>query len=287
MPSAHLVSESFVLTPEGWLPLHGSSLPQEVYGIDRHGRLATAQVTCRRMNGATQGAFIATEAAYGCFASESRLIESEGRSLALKKVIEANLIADFSLEAVREHPPVFAVGKIAVDAIWSALERSAAYKESGMCALRCRGRRVYTSSQSVGPGLVVRKCGNSSFCVVNRSEFESGMSNDWVEAIMLLAKNWLRNDEDHFELETRDYAIGIWLLSAMRCSEMPHRVISETRQHTSLVCLERLTSGTNTVVSRGRCAFVTVGPSDQIKLSWESTSWNPVANGFVLAANSS
>ena len=283
MPCAHLVRESLVLTQDGWVPLGGSEFPQEIYGVDRHGRLTEGHVTCAEERESGRCAFVATETIYGCFAPSTRLIESDGRMLSVGKIVEGNLIAEFSMEATMQLPPQFSVGTCALDAFWNVLHRSAAYQDNEKCVLRCRRQQQPESPTDPGTqGITIRKCGNRAFWVISRDELATRLSKDWMETITVISEKWLENDEGLFELERFECGVGVWVLSALQQSDTSYRLVCDTRQHTDLVCIDRA-SGSTPVIGRGKCAFYTVDPTVQIKIDWEESSWNPVANGFVVA----
>ncbi len=283
MACAHLVRESLVLTQGGWIPLVRSNLPQEIYGIDRHGRLSERHVACAVVKENSRCAFIATETVYGCFAPETRIVESEGRVLSLTNIVEGNLIADLSMEATMQLPPGLSISSIALDAFWSVLQQSAASQVNDKCILRCRGRRQPESSAYPGTqGITIRKYGKRAFCMISRGELKNLLSKNWVKTITALSEKWLENDEGYLELERFECGVGIWVLSALQHSDTSYRLVCDTRQHTDLVCIDRV-SGSTAVIGTGKCAFYTVDPTVQIKIDWEESSWSPVANGFVVA----
>jgi len=283
MPCAHLVRESLVLTQGGWIPLVRSDLPQEIYGIDRHGRLSERHVACAMVKENARCAFIATETVYGCFALETRLVESEGRVLSLAKIVEGNLIADLSFEATMQLPPGLSIDSCALDAFWSVLQQSAASQVNDKYILRCRGQRQpETSADPSTKGIMIRNYGKRAFCVISRGELENRLSENWVNTITAISDKWLENDEGFLELERFECGVGIWVLSALQQSDMSYGLICDTRQHTDLVRIDT-TSGSTAIIGSGKCAFYTVDPTVQIKIDWEESSWSPVANGFVVA----
>ena len=261
----------------------GSNLPHEIFGVDRHGRLTEGRVTCAEAREPGRCAFIATETVYGCFASNTRLIDSEGRPLSVSKIVEGNLIAELNMEAAMQLPPQFSIGSSALDAFWSVLKKSAAYGENEQCILRCRGqRRPESSTDPVTQGTIIRNYGNRAFWVISRNEFDTRLSEDWMETITVISKQWLKNDEGLLELERFECGVGVWVLSALQHSETNYRLVCDTRQHTDLVYVDSA-SGSTAVIGGGKCAFYTVDQTGEIKIDWEESSWSPVANGFVVA----
>ena len=103
--------------------------------------------------------------------------------------------------------------------------------------------------------------------MIARSEFDARVSEDWVEAIMSIAREWLTDREGRLEFETSEYPVITWVLSALQGLSNGYRLSFDTRQHTDLVWVEAIDVPTP-AIGRGKCAFFTVDPTVQMKIEW-------------------
>lgn len=280
MPRTQLVEGSLVLTQDGWQTLAGSKTSCVIYGIDRRGRLAQESVTYEPKLEAAHCVFFMTEADFGLFSADTRLIDSAGQSRRAGNVVENMLITEIFLESVPDLPSL-SVGIRSVDALWDMLKDGAASETKDRLVMRCRGEREIILGASDDFPIV--KCGGRPFLIINRNELDAGLSNNWVETINKISDKWLKNDDGVLELERSERMIGIWILSARRRTNSSYRLMCDTLQHTTLVRIEEDVDGKVSGISKGTCAFYAVDSLLEVTMQWSDPSWNPIANGLVVA----
>lgn len=279
-----MVSRSVVLTAGGWLPLSSAPCPNEIFGIDRRGKLKSTTVEYLA-GGECSCGFVATESASGFFAASSRLVDSDGRKVAVERIIDDNLVAQLTFESSLTLPAPATACTKAAEAAWNSIAESAAYVGDSACAIKCRGQRRETGSSTHDKqGIAVRKLGKRFFMLIGREQFVRGFISDWQSTISLISEIWLKNDEDLLEIQRSESLIGAWVLSALHAGDIEYRVVCDSQQHTSIVSVE-LVSRSTSALGRGRTCCFTIDRASQLDIHWEESSWNPIVNGFVLGSS--
>ena len=266
------------------MPLDLSNPPKELYGLDRRGELLSTAVTCFPGTKAQKNIFIATETLCGRFAAESMLLTAEGQFVAAMSVATNNLISDLRFETMLALPGMLAREEVPAEEIWCSLRQSAAFSDDRCAVVRCRGERGESFPKKVTGWGLLNKYGNTTILAVNHEKFLEALTYNLTDSIEQLAKYWLEDSEGIFELEVREIKLAIWLMSSLQKKNIAYRIYCDTRQHTDLIRIERVTHAMP-VIGRGISAFCSVSTKVPVVIEWRAKTWNPLANGFILTAN--
>jgi len=285
MPSAALVRESIVLTDHGWIPLSGRTFPHAIYGIDRQGKVAKGGITISQDHTPCKIAFVSTNLSFGFFSSCSSILKSDGLKGPVAEIVEGNLIAETNAETVFPFQIQLHLERCTIDSIWIEIEQSAAFSLSEQVVLRCRstlpGPLLFDDDNDL---VAIEKYGGRFFCVISKNDFYDSLLKNWPKTMRCLADIWLTNDSGEFELRSSECCFGIWLLAALREAGLSYQIACETQQHTDFLYIEKSSSSTS-LIGRGKSAFYRIDKSSLVQIQWSDPSWNPIANGFVLASS--
>jgi hypothetical protein len=238
-----------------------------------------APVTICQTKVESREVFLGTAAAFATFLGDTRLIVSDGRNVAARKVIENGSVADLSFETILQPPSMEAI-PFGVDEVWGAIRTEAAFTKGLQIALRCNR-----------PQLATRKFprtmtdGGLAYCVLTYDELESQCATRRAEAICELSARWFRNDEEKREDIERSACSFICLYLTARVGlQSWYHLEYDSLQHTSYVSV--CDSVTKPVpVSKGACAFI--GPETKriVMVSWDDKTWSPLSSGFLIGPN--
>ncbi len=234
-------------------------------------------------------AFIGSEKAFGQFHPESLLIDSDGVSHRASEIVEENLIGKCRFENA-VHVDGIAIGRDALDGLWTELENAAILANGSHLILPAKGQKadgvevrsmhLYEPDEPASQEFVHR------FVQFEENELKSTPSKKVGVTISGMIEILFEETEDGVRAFDRpDYLWCLWqLLLSEESTGHSGNLRYDSLQHTSRVYLTsdkvRLSSG----FSKGGTAFYKAQPDVEYEIRWEESSWNPISSGFILSS---
>lgn len=284
MPSTILISKSALLGPNGWFTASAAGSVR-LLGVDRHGQISTGEAKLEFTGAQTRGVFLAAGAAFGHFASQGSVLDSEGRRHVIGDIAEKGTIADLRFETYAQ------IGARSADTrsfsdIWTVLLNGGAISFKSGTIIRCRipAPDVASAFQATkAPFARVVESGSRAYCVINERLLGESFVTDWQKTILILGGLCFGAPESIYRVEKQQTLIGLWLLSALKKSGDGFSLKYDGIQYT--VCVHLVASdAAPRSLERGMCACLEPDTSRECKLIWSDRSWSPIANGYLLSS---
>lgn len=283
MPSAILASETSLLTNHGWTPAGAIEGAISLFGSDRHGQLVLKEATLGRLHQSSKRAMVGTDASFGIFDLETRLLLKDGTVKVATAIVEDSHVGDLWFENVLAYPSSIDEANCG-DSFAAALRESAPFVLDNAVAIRCRSRDVQDWESISKTGCCrFQKISSEVFCVVTLDALRKLKGLQLYRVIRdLSVALWRNSAELCDEFDRGSSTCCSWYASALGALKNGHILTYDAVQHSLLVkVVEDLSH--KQPFRKCKCAFYEPVSTQTIRLTWESKSWTPIGSGFLIS----
>lgn len=254
-----------------------------LFGSDRHGHVVLKEATLGRLHQSSKRAMVGTDASFGIFDLETRLLLKDGTVKVATAIVEDSHVGDLWFENALAYPS--SIDEAACgDSFATALRESAPFVLDNAVALRCRSRDVLDWESISKTGCCrFQKISSDVFCVVALDRLRKLKGLQLYKVIQNLSLAlWRDSAELCDEFERGSATCCLWYASALCALKIGHVFTYDAVQHSLLVkVVEDLSH--KQPFRKCKCAFYDPVSTRTIRLTWESHSWTPIGSGFLLS----
>jgi hypothetical protein len=202
------------MTEVGWVNVDSAPVESVLLRSDRHGKLSPRPVAIK--GSAKSGPFgiVGTEATFGTFPSETKLIMQTGQPKTVSAIIdEYNLEGLVFENVVQLHSAI--VFAAAIHSFAAAVRRSASFFcGSAKFAARCRSRDVLDwKPKSVDRFCTFQKESQEIFCVMNEPSFVKATVEDWWPLVNDVTRVLsYSSEEETIQFDLNNAGFALWYL---------------------------------------------------------------------------
>jgi hypothetical protein len=283
MPSAIVANEACLLTDRGWTLAKAGPSRIALFGTDRHGHLVAKEAALSVLRGASKRAVVGTDAAFGIFAPETRLVLQDGSTKLVAEIIEDSNPGELWFENALRYPSGRDEGRY-IDSFCAALTDCAPFALDGAAAIRCQSRDVLEWEKVSDTGCCeFRKVSADVFCLVKSGDFPPLKGVHFQNLIRGLSiALWRNSEEECEEFDCSNSACCLWYASALQSLNLGNVLAYDALQYSlSVKVIEDSTH--KPPFRRCKCAFYQSDVPEAIRVDWESNSWAPVISGFLVS----
>jgi len=278
MPSVEVLAASCVATRSGWQPLV-ALVPPNLLVLDRFGTLVDVPIEVQQV-GVDTITFLGSRAAFGPFAPETRVLESDGGTCRLGALVDAGDVRDHNYEATisgvaREFRNVSDYG------LWHGLRWLACASTEEELVVRC----VESSAPVPRRVRSVDRAG-IRYLVIPRATLADSVRADWCSFVLELGRAlFMREHDDRLEIPAMAFVLGLWYVSALSATGTGFRFAYDTIQHSSYLFVHHTADVAAGGAVPGSTAFRRPLTEKVVRLNWTDPSWNPLVNGFIVVGS--
>jgi hypothetical protein len=283
MPSTIVANEACLLTDRGWSLAGSGEARITLLGTDRHGHIVAREVGTSILRAPSRRVIIGTDAAFGVFAPETRIILRDGTTKAAEEIVEDSHPSDLWFENVLDCAPK-TDERACIDSLLAMLRGSAPFVLDDAPVIRCRSRDVLDWETVSETGCCrFQKVSAEVYCVITASGFPhvKGIQLQKIVRDLSIAL-WRNSEEECEEFDCSKSGCCLWYASALHALKVGHVLVYDSLQYSLSVKVVG-DSTHKPPFRRCRCAFYYSDMHQAIRIAWESKSWKPIVSGFLIS----